>query len=197
MIFRWVFYFFVLLPLRLFGIFFSWLLAFFAVTRDEHKYCLVKGPRQYLWGFLHLWSTHDDGVDAPWWNKHYDDRMGAAQAEAARGGGLKGLFFRWWMRTKWLVRNQCYGFSYYLLGFDRSSGFTTNVISQKGVWDSDTTNWLIRVDTTTGGVKAFQVQAQLFFYKNRFLRVNLGWKLTWDTQICQLATHINPFRTWD
>ena len=168
-------------------------LALFAVTRDSNPWCSAPGPRQYLRGWLQLFSTHDDGVDALWYQGLYDDRDPDGWAEKARAGSR---WARYVLRVLWIVRNSAYGFAHYFMGFDRSAGFTTRIVSQRGKWDSDTTNWLIRVDTTAEGKKAFQVQAQLFFTKERYVRLNLGWKLTWDKDVVQIATHINPFRKW-
>lgn len=44
--------------------------------------------------------------------------------------------------------------------------------------------------------EAFQLRAQLYFTRTRYVRVNLGWKLGWAADRVQLATHINPFRKW-
>ena len=46
------------------------------------------------------------------------------------------------------------------------------------------------------GWAAFQLRAQLYFTTTRYVRVNLGWKLTWAADRVQIATHINPFRVW-
>ena len=164
-----------------------------AVTRDSHPYCSAKGPRQYLWGWLHLFSTHDDGIDALWFKGLYDDRAPVGWPEKARAGS-------WWakyvLRVLWIVRNSAYGFAHYFMGFERVGMYNTLILAQRGKWDSAATNWLYRIDTNKEGKKAFQVRAQLYFTTTRYVRVNLGWKLDWAAERVQLATHINPFRVW-
>ena len=168
-------------------------LALLARTADSNAYCYAPGPREFLPGVLQLASTHDDAVDAGWYQKLYDDRAPAGWPQKARDGSR---LYRWMLRVWWIVRNSGYGFAHFILGFDRTEGYTTKILAQRGTWDTDTTNWLVRVDTTTSGRKAFQIRAQIYFTKVRYLRVNLGWKLTWTESRVQIATHINPFRKW-
>lgn len=193
MIVRWILSAAAELLLSLIAVVLSPVLALLYVTRDSNPYCSAPGPREYLRGWLHLFSTHDDGIDALWFKCLYDDRAPVGWPEKARAGS-------WWaryvLRVLWIVRNSAYGFAHYTLGFDRSGGYTSKFLTQRGTWDSETTNWLVRVDTNAAGRKAFQVQAQLYFTGTRYLRLNLGWKLTWDKPIVQIATHINPFRSW-
>jgi len=170
------------------------ILALLYVTRDSHPYCSAPGPREYLRGWLHLFSTHDDGIDALWFKGLYDDRAPVGWPEKARAGS-------WWakyvLRVLWIVRNSAYGFAHYTLGFERVGAYSTKILAQRGVWDTNTTNWLVRVDTNAQGKKAFQVRAQIFFIRTRYLRINLGWKLDWAAERVQIATHINPFRKWE
>ena len=169
------------------------LLALLHVTRDSHPWCSATGPREYLRGWLHLFSTHDDGIDALWFKGFYDDRAPAGWPEKARAGSW---WAKYYLRVLWIIRNSAYGFAHYIFGFDRSRGYSTKFLAQRGTWDTDKTNWLVRVDTNANGRKAFQIRAQLFFTKERYLRLNLGWKLDWAAERVQIATHINPFRKW-
>ena len=180
--------------LSVLAILLSPLLALTARTANSNPWCFVPGPREFLPGWLQLFSTQDDGVDAGWFGGRYDDRAPEGMPERARAGSI---FYKWRLRVWWICRNNAYGFSYHFLGFDKSKGFTTNVITQHGTWDTDKTNWLFRIDTNAAGQKAFQIRAQLFFTKKRFVRVNLGWKLDWIADRVQLVTHVNPFRTWE
>lgn len=182
------------LRMSLVAVVFSPLLSLLARTADSNPYCSAKGPREYLPGWLHLFTTHDDGIDALWFGGHYDDRSPSNWELKARNGSR---FAKWYLRVLWIVRNSAYGFAHYTMGFDRSAGYTTSIITQRGKWDTDTTNLLVRVDTNAAGRKAFQVQAQLYFTRTRYLRINLGWKLTWAAERVQIATHINPFRKWN
>jgi hypothetical protein len=70
MIARWFCFAVLELLLSAVAVILSPLLALCAVTRDSHPYCSAKGPRQYLWGWLHLCSTHWAGRGAPWFMQH-------------------------------------------------------------------------------------------------------------------------------
>ena len=74
------------------AVFFSWFLALFAETRDEHRWCYAKGPRQYLRGWLHLFGTHDDGIEALWFKGLYDGRAPAGWPEKARAGSWRARY---------------------------------------------------------------------------------------------------------
>lgn len=193
MIARWFCFAVPALLLKSVAVLLSPLLALCVVTRDSHPYCSASGPREYLWGWLHLFSTHDDGVDALWYQGHYDTRAPVGWPEKARDGSW---FARYYLRVLWIVRNSAYGFAHYLLGFERVGMYNTLILAQRGVWDTATTNWLYRIDTNKQGRTAFQIRAQLYFTRTRYVRVNLGWKLDWVADRVQLATHINPFRKW-
>ena len=193
MIARWFCFAVLELLLSAVAVILSPLLALCAVTRDSHPYCSAKGPRQYLWGWLHLFSTHDDGIDALWFKGLYDDRAPVGWPEKARDGSKLAQYC---LRVLWIIRNSSYGFAHHLLGFERVGMYNTLILAQRGKWDSAATNWLYRIDTNKEGKKAFQVRAQLYFTTTRYVRVNLGWKLDWAAERVQLATHINPFRVW-
>ena len=193
MIARWFCFAVPALLLKAVAVILSPLLALLARTAESNPWCSATGPREYLPGWLHLFSTHDDGIDALWFKGLYDDRAPVGWPEKARAGS-------WWakyvLRVLWIVRNSAYGFAHYLLGFERVGMYNTLILAQRGVWDSDTTNWLYRIDTNKQGRTAFQIRAQFYFTRTRDVRVNLGWKLDWAADRVQLATHINPFRKW-
>ena len=193
MIARWFCFAVPVLLLKAVAVLLSPLLALLARTAESNPWCSATGPREYLPGWLHLFSTHDDGIDAGWYGGHYDDRAPAGWPQKARDGSR---LHRWLLRMWWIVRNSAYGFAHYTLGFERVGAYSTKILAQRGAWDTATTNWLIRVDTNSAGRKAFQIRAQLYFTQTRFLRVNLGWKLDWVAERVQIATHINPFRKW-
>lgn len=194
MILRWLISAVFELLLSLVAVLLSPVLALFARTSYGNPYCSAPGPREYLPGWLQLFSTHDDGIDALWFKGMYDDRAPAGWPEKARAGSWSAKYV---LRVLWIVRNSAYGFAHYTLGFDRTGGYSSTFLSQRGKWDTDKTNWLVRVDTNAQGRKAFQVRGQFFFSETRYLRVNLGWKLDWVADRVQIATHLNPFRTWE
>lgn len=166
----------------------------FLSTDKKSDWCRVPEGRETLRGWLHLFSTWDDGIDAGWFDGHYDTRMPTWTSPAkAREGSV---FERWKLRMAWIVRNSCYGFAYYFFSFDRTGGAETRVVAQHGQWDSASTNYEILTQTNLAGKKAFLVRGQFYIRGAWYIRVQIGWKLTWDTPKAQLATHINPLRVW-
>lgn len=166
-------------------------LPIFASTKPN-KWCSVGEGRETLRGWLQLFSTHDDGIDAAWYKGLYDERIPGKLEQGARDGKELNKYL---LRMMWILRNSAYGFAHHFLSFEKSN-ITTRIVSEKGSWDSDSTNYLVRVDTNEKGVKAFLVRGQFYFFKKNYLRVQIGWKLTWDQAKVQIATHINPFRKW-
>ena len=193
MIARWFCFAALELLLSALAVLLSPLLALLARTAESNPWCSATGPREFLPGWLHLFTTHDDGIDAGWFGGFYDDRAPKGWPQRARDGSW---LARYYLRVLWIVRNSAYGFAHYLLGFERVGMYNTLILAQRGVWDSDTTNWLYRIDTNKQGRTAFQLRAQLYFTTTRYVRVNLGWKLDWAADRVQLAAHINPLREW-
>lgn len=91
-------------------------------------------------------------------------------------------------RYFWLCRNPAYGFAQFLFGITPTGART---VRGYGKWDSGSNNY----ELTTFD-NCFHFTAQWFFYKNHFLRVNIGWKEHTPFTRWMLATHISPFRTW-
>lgn len=96
---------------------------------------------------------------------------------------------RWLARTLWLIRNPAAGLSD-MLGYE-SAGQPVRVWTQRGVWDSGSTNWLVQ-----SWPGAFQVRAQLFYTATHFVRINIGWKSVSNRTRLIYTNHINPFRQW-
>ena len=193
MIGRWIAYALAKLLLSAAAVLLSPVLALFAVTRASHRYCSAKGPREYLRGGAQLFSTHDDGVDAGWFKSLYDDRAPKGWPQKARDGSRR---HRWLLRMWWIARNPSYGFALYKLGFDKGDKPNRRILTQRGAGDTSTTNWLVQVDTNTAGKKAFQVRGQLYFTADRYVDVNLGWKLDWEPALVQVVFSLNPFKVW-
>lgn len=193
MIARWFCFAVLELLLSAVAVLLSPVLALLYVTRDSHPYCSAPGPREYLRGWLHLFSTHDDGVDAGWHGGHYDDRAPKGWPQKARDGSR---LHRWLLRVWWIARNSGYGFALHWFGFDRGESPHTRIVAQRGAWDTSTTNWLVRVDTNAAGTRAFQLRAQIYFTVTRYVRINIGWKLDWTPRAVQVVCSINPFRKW-
>lgn len=95
---------------------------------------------------------------------------------------------RYLARYFWLCRNPAYGFAQFLFGIE-PKGLKT--VYAYGKWDSDSSNYELTLFDN-----CFHLTAQWFFYKKRYLRINIGWKEHTPFKKWMLATHINPFRVW-
>ena len=95
---------------------------------------------------------------------------------------------RYLARVFWLYRNPAYGFAQ-ALGITPKGNMRT--IWDKGTWDSAKTNYHLTIWDN-----CFHYQAQLYWYKNHFLRINIGYKPHTGFAKYMIAGHFNPFRTW-
>ncbi len=138
--------------------------------------------------WLRWMQTHDNPIDALW-----------QQPEHMRGyetlTGIQPFWFaaapllRWYARMLWLIRNPAYGLMD-KLGYD-PAGQPVRVAAVHGVWNSGKTNWLVQV-----WPGAWQVKAQLFYTRSRYLRIYIGWKQPPGTVRMMYCCHVNPFRKW-
>lgn len=97
-------------------------------------------------------------------------------------------FHRYLARVFWLCRNPAYGFAQ-LLGIVPKGEIHT--VLDKGTWDGASTNYHLIVWDN-----GFQFRAQIYWYKNHFVRINIGYKGHAGFSKYMIAGHFNPFRTW-
>lgn len=190
MLIRW----FLLAPLDLIcsvlAVILSPILALISLFIEKDKYV------QALPGFLKLFHTHDAPLDELWINypdvnylQHY-----RLFKDKNKQDLLNSRFLRYMARMFWIQRNAGYGFSD-KFGFDMRNS-TIYYLDKEGEWDSGSTNWqLTKAINNKTGKRAWSIRVQWFFYKNHYLRLNLGWKLTMYPT-AMITSHINPFRKW-
>lgn len=141
--------------------------------------------------YLRWMQTHDNSIDALWQQPRH--MLGYSTLKGIQPEWFaQSSLLRWYARTLWLIRNPAYGLAY-IFGYESNGNPNGTVVTEHGIWDSGSTNW--KISKWDG---AWQIKAQIFypFFKNRFLRVYIGWKSVSGLSRLMLATHINPFRKY-
>ena len=145
-------------------------------------------PGDALPAWLRWMQTHDNPIDALWQQpehmRGYETLTGVQPMWCAAAPLL-----RWYCRMLWLIRNPAYGLMD-RLGYD-AAGQPVRVVAVYGVWGSGKTNWCIQA-----WPGAWQVKAQIFYTRSRYLRIYCGWKQPPGAARMMYCCHINPFRKW-
>lgn len=145
-------------------------------------------PGDALPAWLRWMQTHDNPIDALWQQpehmRGYETLIGVQPIWCAEAPLL-----RWYCRMLWLIRNPAYGLMD-RLGYD-AAGQPVRVVAVYGVWGSGKTNWCIQA-----WPGAWQVKAQIFYTRSRYLRIYCGWKQPPGAARMMYCCHINPFRVW-
>ena len=149
-------------------------------------YLSMRGDALPAW--LRWMQTHDNPLDALWQQpahmRGYETLIGVQPMWCAAAPLL-----RWYCRMLWLIRNPAYGLMD-ALGYD-AAGQPVRVVAVYGVWGSGKTNWCIQA-----WPGAWQVKAQIFYTRSRYLRIYCGWKQPPGAARMMYCCHINPFRKW-
>ena len=139
---------------------------------------------------LRWMQTHDNPLDALWQQpahmRGYETLIGVQPMWCAAAPLL-----RWYCRMLWLVRNPAYGLMD-ALGLPATEQ-PAHIVAQRGQWDSGSTNW--RIQTWPGG--AWQVKAQLFYARGRYIRIYCGYKQPPGATRMMYCCHVNPVRKWE
>lgn len=160
----------------------------------------VKEDPQTKQGDLPRWcrwfQSHDAPLDELWRNGLYLKNYGSFKTKTVEQFRAS-KWLRWQARALWLVRNPAYGFRSQVLGF-RQGDDLVRWEWKRGDWDeygSSIELYSARRGWNPLTAMAWSLRAKWFFTPDRFLRVNLGWKLVMPGR-AMIATHFNPFRTW-
>ena len=174
---KWLAFLPVIVVAKLVTIFFAPVAAWLSMGGDAL-------PRWLRW-----MQTHDNPLDALWQQpahmRGYETLIGVQPIWCAEAPLL-----RWYCRMLWLVRNPAYGLMD-MLGYD-AAGQPARVVAVYGVWGSGKTNWCIQA-----WPGAWQVKAQIFYTRSRYLRIYCGWKQPPGAKRMMYCCHINPFRKWE
>ncbi len=99
----------------------------------------VTMQREYLWGILDLWSTHDNAVDEGWYGLYEIPFL----ANKAQSDYDKSRLIRYWCRVWWLSRNTAYGWTYLLFSLPVGKGwqFKKDIPLWFGYYNSVNIGW--------------------------------------------------------
>ena len=133
-------------------------------------------------------QTHDNPIDALWQQPEhmqgYETLAGVHPIWCAAAPLL-----RWYCRMLWLIRNPAYGLMD-ALGQPAPTQ-PARIVARRGQWNSGRTNWLVQV-----WPNAWQIKAQLFYTRQRYVRIYIGYKQPPGAPRLMHCCHVNPARRW-
>jgi len=138
----------------------------------------VKDGREYLHQAWAWTTTHDAPVDSG----HIDGYW-----------TTKG----YWSRVRWIWRNPAYQVSHWL-GYDQREAVITKHKDNAETWDTGVPNVAYWTAVNVNDQKAFLYERQWYFYRNRCVEMQFGWKLyRKDLDLkCMLALRFSPFKKY-
>lgn len=131
-----------------------------------------------------IWiTTHDAPIDSG----HLDNYWPTPATKL-------GLY---WSRVRWIWRNPAYQVGHWL-GYDQEGIVITKHVDGSSTWDSGKPSRSYWTAINSNGQKAFLWERQIYFYKNRCIELQFGWKLYRKDpdKICMLALRISPFKQY-
>lgn len=123
---------------------------------------LFSDSKGNLPGFLKYWQTFDNDLYAGQHEREKEILTGEGETWRWFVPLTDLWFYRYWNRAFWLLRNSCYGFSYYLFGVD---------------WHKET--WrVVKYDDTSERTFFFAVSGDAFnlYYHGPLGMYKIGWK---------------------
>jgi hypothetical protein len=139
-------------------------------------------------------TTHDALVDTfaygsmgrvHWLLKRYDTQT----------PGNNPAWLRYVNRLLWIWRNPAYQVSHWL-GFDQRGVVVPPDEFDNPLWDTGAPNKAFWKVKNARGQTAFLYERQYYFYRNRCIEIQLGWKLYRNDpdQRCMVAFRVSPFK---
>ncbi len=143
----------------------------------------VEQGREYLISFWKWITTHDAQINSG----HLDNYWPAPTTKL-------GLY---WSRVRWIWRNPAYQVGHWL-GYDQEGIVITKHTDGSSAWDSGKPSRSYWTAINSNGQNAFLWERQIYFYKNRCIELQFGWKLYRKDpdKICMLALRISPFKQY-
>jgi hypothetical protein len=176
--------------------FISPVLALF--IRQSEESALTGFPSQYpgkqrdfLISALFIWQTPDAPVDEWWYGEDYGP-TGLIKSHFNQSDYESKAWLRWVCRIMWLCRNAAYGFGD-RLGYDSEGMVITYQYSDDGNWNTGRPMCAFWKTTNSRAQVGWWFKAQVYFYKNRCLSMQFGYKLLSDPPSKYVAMQFTPF----
>lgn len=179
MYYRWICYY----PLSFIATLICWAFGWLVVIpvrqelrTDTVKYYnkqLLTLKRDYLLPCFKWFTTHDNAADEWFYGCYWRNTWWASWLTLE-------IYKQWWIirylcRVFWIYRNSAYGFSYYVLGFERDAEYTESK-TITGIKNGGATWFEKTITTNLDGEQAFQIKGHYYITKNWYLDINIGWK---------------------
>lgn len=138
------------------------------------------GKLPHFWKWI---TTHDAPIDSG----HIDGYWPTPTTK-------RGLY---WSRVKWIWRNPAYQVDHWL-GYDQVGVYIKKYFDGSETWDSGKPSYSYWRAINENGQEAFLWEKQIYFYKNRCIELQFGWKLYRKDpdHVCMLALRVNPFKKY-
>lgn len=179
--------------INLVGIFLAVILAPFASL----FYTIDAQGNEYLSSFWQWCTTHDASVNtytlARGFEKDNHFYLGKFTYEQI----LNSSWLRYVSRVIWIWRNPAYQLAHWL-GYNQVGVVVTKHAESDSTWDTGKPSYAYWTAVNTKGGKSFLWERQIYYYKNRCLELQFGWKLYREDpdQVCMLAFRITPFKKY-
>lgn len=152
------------------------IVACFVVKRPRTDVVKRKGKiivtmdREYLWGILNLWNTHDNAADEGWYGMYQLKIWWLWWIDTSMWTQMdydSSKFIRWYCRVWWLQRNTAYGWHYLLFSTPKETILYYRTTGIEGL-----TYWY-RLEVYPS---SFKYEMQFRITRSRFFSMNIGWK---------------------
>lgn len=146
----------------------------------------VTMPRTYLQKWCRWFQTHDNAVDEYWYGVFTEDSSFKFLREATQEQYDNSAFLRYVCRVFWMWRNCAYGFLYNWFGRPYSDVLNTKQVGDK----AEGFYWKF-----TQRDSSFQFECKLPLNIERYISINIGWKVHKGFPVVMYANRILSIHT--
>ena len=147
--------------------------------------------RDFLIKPLFIWQTLDAPVDEWWYGEDYAP-TGFFKTRFNQVDYDSKAWLRWICRIMWLCRNAAYGFGD-RLGYDSEGMDIIYQYSDDANWNTGKPMFAFWEVVNKKGQIGWWLKAQVYFYKNRCISMQFGYKLLSDPKQKYVAMQLTPF----
>lgn len=172
-------------------------LAFLLAPIAALFYSVDSGGREQISKWWQWITTHDTPVDTYIVAKGYAKDKQWLLSKYTHEEILNSKYLRWVGRVLWIWRNPSYQVGHWL-GYDQTGVALTKYSESEDTWDTGNPSYAYWTAINNNYQRAFLWERQVYFYKNRCLEMQFGWKLYRNDpdQRCMIAFRITPFKKY-
>lgn len=151
--------------------------------------------REHIAPFWQWITTHDALIDIYIYSKGRADHW--LLGRYSQSEILSSPWLRYAARVFWIWRNPAYQVSHWL-GYDQRGVALTKLRDESSLWDTGAPSTSLWIAENAHGQHAFLFEKQWYFWRNRCVEMQFGWKLYRNDpdQVCMLAVRFTPFKKY-